>query len=69
MVDMVPSDNLYMHRQSETYNVLPSKDHRWYFLSGMRPEETLVFKGFESKTTCGTARGRIQAIVYRNVYR
>ncbi|ETN40800.1 uncharacterized protein HMPREF1541_05080 [Cyphellophora europaea CBS 101466] len=54
--DLVASDNVYTHTAAETYNLYHSPSHKWYFLQGMRPEETLVFKSHDSRKTNGTAR-------------
>lgn len=56
--DLVPSDNIYTHKTIETYNVLYNGNHKWYFLNGMRQNEVLVFKSFDSGTVNGLARGK-----------
>ncbi|KAH8651352.1 hypothetical protein BX600DRAFT_483760 [Xylariales sp. PMI_506] len=40
----------------EVFNVAHSPQHQWYYASHMTPDETLMIKCFDSKTTGGTAR-------------
>ncbi|KAI1422501.1 hypothetical protein F5Y12DRAFT_762382 [Xylaria sp. FL1777] len=54
--DLEPSDNVYTHVTAETYNVYHHDSHRWYYVSGMQPTETLVFKSFDSHRDEETAR-------------
>jgi hypothetical protein len=56
--DLIASDNVYPHQVSETYNVFYHPDHRWYYLSQHQPNEVLLFKSFDSRTTGDTARGQ-----------
>ena len=58
--DLVPSDNIYTHLVTETYNVYHNNRHRWYFLGDMKPDELLVFKSFDTKMAGGNARGALQ---------
>ncbi|KAL6713620.1 hypothetical protein ACLMJK_009085 [Lecanora helva] len=55
--DLEPSDNIYTHLITETYNVYYHPQHRWYFLGDMQPEELLIFKSYDSSASNGTARG------------
>lgn len=57
MRDLIPSDNIYPHMVSETYNVFYNKDHRWYYLGNMTADEAVILKNFDSKDVKGTARG------------
>jgi len=57
-LDLVPSDNVYTHIAAETYNVYHNPDHRWYYMDAMQPNETLVFKSFDSRHSDETARGK-----------
>lgn len=54
--DLVPSDNIYTHLVTETYNVYHDNCHRWYFLGDMKPDELLVFKSFDTMAAEGNAR-------------
>jgi len=57
-LDLVPSDNVYTHTAAETYNIYHNPDHRWYYMDAMQPNETLVFKSFDSRHSDETARGK-----------
>ncbi|EUC45992.1 hypothetical protein COCMIDRAFT_25872 [Bipolaris oryzae ATCC 44560] len=54
--DLISSDNIYVHRIRENYNVLWNKRHKWYFLEDQQPNEILVFKTFDTHATKGHAR-------------
>ncbi|KAM0803107.1 hypothetical protein BDR22DRAFT_802241 [Usnea florida] len=54
--DLVPSDNIYTHIVTETYNVYHHNSHRWYFLGDMKPNELLVFKSYDSMAAEANAR-------------
>lgn len=54
--DLIPSDNVYPHQVSETYNLFHHDDHRWHYLSGHMPHEFLFFKAFDSRSESGIAR-------------
>jgi hypothetical protein len=54
--DLIASDNIYVHRIRENYNVLWNKEHQWYFLENQQPHEILVFKTFDTHATKGHAR-------------
>ena len=58
--DLVPSDNIYTHVVTETYNVYHHHSHRWYFLGDMKPNELLVFKSYDSMAAEANARGTLQ---------
>jgi hypothetical protein len=47
--DLIASDNILPHMVGETYNVLPNKQHQWYYLRDQMPNEILIFKSFDSK--------------------
>jgi hypothetical protein len=53
--DLVPTDLVYRHRIGETYSVTHNSAHRWYYLSNMSPDETLLLKCYDSRTD-GRAR-------------
>ncbi|OCL07606.1 hypothetical protein AOQ84DRAFT_364826, partial [Glonium stellatum] len=53
--DLVPVKLIYPNREGETYTVRPNKAHRWYYKSGLGPEEVLFIKCFDSETD-GRAR-------------
>ncbi|KAI1421926.1 hypothetical protein F5Y12DRAFT_787130 [Xylaria sp. FL1777] len=35
----------------QTLEVRANPKHKWYYLSGMKPDEALIFKGYDSKNT------------------
>jgi len=43
----------YPYRTAETYHISYHADHRWYYFPEMKPEETYVFKVFDSDKTKG----------------
>jgi hypothetical protein len=53
--DLMPSDLIYRDRIGETYSVTWNPAHRWFYLSGMTPDEALLVKCYESRTD-GRAR-------------
>lgn len=53
--DLVPSDLVYRNRVGETYGVAFNPAHRWYYASGMQPDEALLIKCYDSETD-GRAR-------------
>jgi len=53
--DLVPTALVYPDRRGETYQVRYNEGHRWYYKSGLEPEEVLLIKCFDSKTD-GRAR-------------
>jgi hypothetical protein len=53
--DLVPSDLIYPHRVGETYSVTYRPGHRWFYFQGMRADEALLIKCYDSKTD-GRAR-------------
>lgn len=53
--DLVTSDLVYRDRVGETYAVTYNPDHRWFYVPGMRPEEALLLKCYDSATD-GRAR-------------
>lgn len=61
--DLVASDNIYTHAIRETYNVLYSESHKWYYLEDQQPDEVLIFKTFDSLATKGNARGNSESSV------
>lgn len=46
--DLVATDLIYRDRIGETYGVKYNRGHRWFYVSGMRPNEVLLFKGYDS---------------------
>ncbi|RHZ62605.1 hypothetical protein CDV55_102752 [Aspergillus turcosus] len=46
--DIIPYRLILPQGWNELSKVQHSKDHRWYYLSGQRPNEPLVFKQFDS---------------------
>jgi hypothetical protein len=53
--DLVAADHIYRHRIGETYQVIYSPAHRWFYVPQMRTDEALLLKCFDSRTD-GTAR-------------
>jgi len=53
--DLVASDLVYRDRVGETYAVKYNRNHRWFYVPEMQPDEALLLKCFESKTD-GRAR-------------
>ena len=53
--DLVPTDLVYPDRIGETYSVTYNPSHRWFYLAGMTPDETLLLKCYDSRTD-GRAR-------------
>ncbi|KAL7817120.1 amino acid permease domain-containing protein [Trichoderma gracile] len=53
--DLVPVGLIYPTRNGETLSVRYNKNHRWYYKSGLTPEEVILIKCFDSKTD-GRAR-------------
>jgi hypothetical protein len=53
--DLVPSDLIYPNRIGETYSVTYRPAHRWFYFQGMRTDEALLLKCYDSKTD-GRAR-------------
>jgi hypothetical protein len=47
--DLVPSRLIYPDREGETFAVKHNPNHRWNYLRGMRPEEYVLIKCFDSK--------------------
>jgi hypothetical protein len=53
--DLVASDHIYRDRVGETYQVLYSPAHQWFYAPDMQTDEALLLKCFDSKTD-GRAR-------------
>ncbi len=53
--ELVAAEHIYRDRVGETYQVLYSPDHRWFYVPEMRTDEALLLKCFDSRTD-GTAR-------------
>jgi hypothetical protein len=53
--DLVPSDLIYPDRTGETYAVLFSPAHRWYYVPEMERDEVLLLKCYDSRSD-GRAR-------------
>jgi hypothetical protein len=47
--DLVPSDLIYPNRIGEVYSVTYRPAHRWYYFRGMRADEALLLKCYDSK--------------------
>ncbi|ERT00241.1 uncharacterized protein SPSK_10897 [Sporothrix schenckii 1099-18] len=52
---LVPTGLVLKDREGETYQVRYESGHRWFFKSGLAPDEALLIKCFDSKTD-GRAR-------------
>jgi hypothetical protein len=64
--DLIASDSVLPHRVAETFNLLNSKQHRWYYLKDQMPDEVLVFKSFDSKPGVATCEWTLVACLYRS---
>lgn len=53
--DLVPIPLIYPTRKGETYSVRYNESHRWFYKSGLEPDEALLIKCFDSKVD-GRAR-------------
>lgn len=53
--ELVPTGLVLPDREGETYQVRYNSEHKWYFKSGLTPQEVLLIKCFDSKTD-GRAR-------------
>ncbi|PNP60305.1 hypothetical protein THARTR1_00329 [Trichoderma harzianum] len=53
--DLVPIGLIYPNRNGETLSVRYNEGHKWFYKSGLTPEEVLLIKCFDSKTD-GRAR-------------
>jgi len=51
--DLVPVEHRYPHRTGETAGVRHNKNQRFYYLSGMRNDESLLLKCFDNKDGVG----------------
>jgi len=49
--DLIAADIVYRDRVGEAYDVTHNPRHRWFYISGMRPNEVLLFKGYDSART------------------
>jgi hypothetical protein len=47
--DLVPSTLVYPDRKGETFAVKHNPNHRWNYVRGMRPDEYVLIKCFDSK--------------------
>jgi hypothetical protein len=47
--DLLAAERRYPHRVGETYQVRYNPEHRWFYFSGMRRDEALVFKVYDSE--------------------
>lgn len=53
--DLVTRQLIYPNRNGETFSVKYNPGHRWYYRSGLAPDQVLLIKCFDSKTD-GRAR-------------
>lgn len=47
--DLVPTDLIYSDRVGEIYEVAGNPAHRWRYYSGMREDDVLFIKGYDSR--------------------
>jgi len=47
--DMIETDLRYPDRTGEIYSFAHSDDHRWLYFPGMRPDETMLIKCYDSQ--------------------
>lgn len=48
-IDLLAAERRYPNRVGETYQLLHSPQHRWFYFPRMRRDEALVFKVYESE--------------------
>jgi hypothetical protein len=53
--DLVAAEHIYRHRVGETYQVIYSPAHRWFYAPEMQTDEALLLKCFDTRTD-GVAR-------------
>jgi hypothetical protein len=53
--ELVPSDLIYRDKVGETYSVVHHPRHRWFYFPRLRPDEVVLLKIYDSKTS-GVAR-------------
>lgn len=46
---LVVTELIYPDRKGETFSVKYDPEHRWFYKSGLAPDEVLIFKCFDSK--------------------
>mmetsp|Transcript_144376 Transcript_144376/g.254545 ORF Transcript_144376/g.254545 Transcript_144376/m.254545 type:complete len:531 (+) Transcript_144376:117-1709(+) len=51
--DFVPFGLVYRDSVGQTYGVRHTDNHKWLFFSGMRKDEVMIFKGYDSKEDRG----------------
>jgi hypothetical protein len=61
--DLVPTDMVYPDKVWETYSVTRNPGHQWFYVPGMRADEALLFKCFDSADD-GRARFTPHAAFY-----
>lgn len=54
--DYIRADILYPDRKGEILEVMHDPSHKWFFYPDMRPEEMLLFKGFDSDPSVASCR-------------
>jgi len=54
--DYVPTDLIYRDRAGQTYSVTHDPSHRWLYFSGMRKDEAILLKCYDSKEDPETVR-------------
>jgi len=54
--DYVPHDLVYRDRSGQTYSVKANAEHRWMYISGMRKNECLLLKCYDSAEDPGLVR-------------
>ena len=47
--DLLVAERRYPHRVGQTYRLKYNPDHRWFYFPGMKRDEALVFKVYDSK--------------------
>merc|ERR1712217_80337 len=52
----VPTDLIYKDRKGQTYSVTHDPQHRWLYFSGMRKDEALLLKCFDSEEKSGAVQ-------------
>jgi hypothetical protein len=47
--DWMVAERRYPHRVGQTYRLKYNRAHRWFYFPGMRPDEAIVFKVYDSE--------------------
>ena len=54
--DLVEADHIRRHYNGSNYYALPSRDYKWWYLSGQQRHEVTIFKNFDSDSNVSGRR-------------